>query len=334
MPRKKWKKKNRIKARPKKKTQWKGVVWHWQLTAGFTPPIVASAVPALYLLDGMRAAAGALLEANVNWCHRSWFQINSPFGHVTLDCHCTCWREHDAVHVWRQYTHWTWHCTSSDLLEYHTARQILHAVGPSCPGTCDAVNKGCVVGPAEVDMRNTIWLDKMLHDTAVSAVCRWTWSPLNVMLPRAVSVDSLEETLHSARRYLQVCDAVITYSALLNLLEMTSDHIISAVHWQTWSHSELSTMPWDGFIREGHAPASFVLCTIGLAERTCDVVQWRSNLYRQHCHHLYAMASLLSPPHWYVIGLSQSSHVNFEQKRPPAYANTNNQLFLRLLFFQ
>ena len=27
-------------------------------------------------------------------------------------------------------------------------------------------------------------------------------------------------------------------------------------------------------------------------------------LYRRHCHHVDAMAQLLSPPHWYVIGLS------------------------------
>ena len=61
------------------------------------------------------------------------FQINLLLGHVTGLCHCTRWRGHDAQ-VWRQYTHWTWHCTSSDLLEYHATRQCcmsldLHAIG-------------------------------------------------------------------------------------------------------------------------------------------------------------------------------------------------------------
>ena len=56
-----------------------------------------------------------------------------------------------------------------------------------------------VVGLAEVDMMQhvIIWFGGMLRDTAVSAVC----STLDVMLSRAVLVDSLEETLHSACRY-------------------------------------------------------------------------------------------------------------------------------------
>ena len=41
------------------------------LPALITPPIIASAVSALYLLDGMHAAVGALLnsleEAHTNW---------------------------------------------------------------------------------------------------------------------------------------------------------------------------------------------------------------------------------------------------------------------------
>ena len=55
-----------------------------------------------------------------------------------------------------------------------------------------------VVELAEVDMtQHVIWFGGMLRDTAVSAVC----STLDVMLSRAVLVDSLEETLHSACRY-------------------------------------------------------------------------------------------------------------------------------------
>ena len=121
-------------------------------------------------------------------------------------------------------------------------------------------------------------------------------------------------TLHVVT--LQVCDAVITYSASLNLLErITNDHIISAMHWHSFwknSHGELSTVTWDGCGDEGYvllhslgeyAPASTVLCTIGLSERTCDVVRRRFSPHCQYCHPVYAMAQLLSPPHGYVIGL-------------------------------
>ena len=124
MPRKK--KKNR-----KKKQQQRipvvGVVWHWQLTAGFTPPIVASAVSALYSLDGTRAAVDALWnsleEAYANWCHRgAVFQLAAWTRGAGL-CHCTRWKEHAVAHVSSLYTHWTRHHASSDLLEYHTTRQ-------------------------------------------------------------------------------------------------------------------------------------------------------------------------------------------------------------------
>ena len=64
------------------------------------------------------------------------FQINSQLGHVTLGCAIAlAGGDMDAVHNWSQYTHWTWHCTSSsDLLEYHTTCRYLtsldvHAMG-------------------------------------------------------------------------------------------------------------------------------------------------------------------------------------------------------------
>ena len=64
------------------------------------------------------------------------FQINSLLGHVTLGCAIVLpGGNMDAVHNWSQYTHWTWHCTSSsDLLEYHTTCRYLtsldvHAMG-------------------------------------------------------------------------------------------------------------------------------------------------------------------------------------------------------------
>ena len=114
---------------------------------------------------------------------------------------------------------------------------------------------------------------------------------------------------------LQVRGTVITCSMSSNQLERTRDHI-SAMHWQTCqkdSHGEQLTVPWDGCVDEGYvslhslgeyAPASSVPCTIGFAARTCDAVWRRSSLYHWHCHRVYAMTQLLSPPHWYVIGLS------------------------------
>ena len=128
----------------------------------------------------------------------------------------------------------------------------------------------------------------MQHDTAVSAVL------LDVLTAGHGVVKSCVDGL-----------AVIICTASSNLLERTSDHITPTMRWQTFwknSHGELSTVPWDGCVDEGYlslhllgeyTPASSVLCTIGLAERTCDVVRQRSSLYRQHCRHVYAMAQLL-----------------------------------------
>ena len=117
-----------------------------------------------------------------------------------LGCHCTCWRGHGVVHVWRQFTPWTWHGTPYDLLEYHTTCQCCMSLGVL------ALAHVILLTRAEVDTeedtrQHIIWLDKMLHDIAVSAVCRWARSPLNMMLSRAVSVDLLEAKLHSAHRY-------------------------------------------------------------------------------------------------------------------------------------
>ena len=54
---------------------------------------------------------------------------------------------------------------------------------------------------------------------------------------------------------------------------------------------------WEGYVSlhslGEYAPASSVLCTIGLAERTHDVVRQRFSRNRQHCHHVYAVAQLL-----------------------------------------
>ena len=86
----------------------------------------------------------------------------------------------------------TLHIIWSARVPHYTS--VLYVVGLACPGTCDAVNEGYVVGPAEVDMTQNavIWLDGMLRDSTVSAVCL----PLDVTLSGAVLVDSLEENAH------------------------------------------------------------------------------------------------------------------------------------------
>ena len=108
-------------------------------------------------------------------------------------------------------THWTWHCTSCDLLEYHTTRQCcmsldLHTIGHV------ALLTRVVVGLAEVDMRQhvIIWLVEcyaillsVLYAHRWTRGCRelcwWTrWRR--------------HYTLHVA--ILQVCDAVITCSVV------------------------------------------------------------------------------------------------------------------------
>ena len=42
-----------------------------------------------------------------------------------------------------------------------------------------------------------------------------------------------------------------------------------------------------------YTSASSVLCTIGLAESTCDVIRRRFSHYRPHCRRVYAMVQLL-----------------------------------------
>ena len=161
--------------------------------------------------------SNSLEEAHTNWCHRScipnklaaWTcDAGLPLHSLEGTRRCACFATVHSLDI-KLYIIW--------LAGVPHGTSVLYAVGPSCPGTCDAVSKSCVVGPAELDMRQHIWLDKMLHNTAVSAVCRWTWSPLNVMLSRAVSVDSLERCSTLQVVILQVCDADITYSVSLDL---------------------------------------------------------------------------------------------------------------------
>ena len=147
---------------------------------------------------------GRVLElTGENICHLmlgAALQIISLLGHVTLGCAIAlAGGDTAAMHVWRcTLAHWTWHRTPSDLLEYHTARQCCSSLDVHAIAHVALLTR-VVVGPAEVDMMQhvIIWFGGILRDTAVSAVC----SPLDVMLSRAVLVDSLEKTVHSARRY-------------------------------------------------------------------------------------------------------------------------------------
>ena len=110
----------------------------------------------------------------------------------------------------------------------------------------DAVDKNCVVRPAEVDMTQhvVIWLDGMLRNTAVAAVC----SPLDVMLSRAVGGRRRQYTLHVVT--LPVCDAVITCSVSLNLLAL-KDHKwpYHFGHALTYFLKELAWWAFDGDMR-------------------------------------------------------------------------------------
>ena len=66
---------------------------------------------------------------------------------------------------------------------------VPYIVGRACHWTCGAVNKGCVVGPAEAGMvQHIVWFDRMLCDAkpTVNAVCHWMCSPLDAMLSRAM----------------------------------------------------------------------------------------------------------------------------------------------------
>ena len=189
------------------------------------------------------------------------------------------------------------------------------------PWTCDAVSMGCVVGPAGVDTKQHIWLDKMLHDTAVSAVCHWTCSSLDVMQSRAVLVDSLGETLcmclsWDCHCYHVFCVIELTGKdkwsyhfghALTHLLRgLAQGAIYDAVrcwsswkamdaflramchctHWENMHLPHLCCAPLD--LLKGHA-MRYNGGPVSIANTAIMDMQWRS---------------CCSPPHRYVIGLS------------------------------
>ena len=193
---------------------------------------------------------------------------------------------------------------------------VLYVVGLACHWTCGAVYKGCVVGPAEVDMTQhvVVWLDGMLCNTAVSAEC----SPLDPMLSRAVlwTCWRRQYTLHVVT--LQVCDTLSRVQCRWNLLKgqltisfrpctdrlpekksrMRSFRrwhemdalmrtICRCTQWENTPLLHLCCAPLD--LLKGHAML-LDEGSVTIANTIVMYMQWRS---------------CCSPPYWYVIGLSK-----------------------------
>ena len=177
--------------------------------------------------------------------HQLIFQINLLLGHVTLGCAIAfAGGDMDAVHNWSQYTHWTWHCTSSsDLLEYHTTRRYCTSLDVHAMGHV-------------------------------------------ALLTRAVPLDRLKQTWCSTSSDLIECYVMLSLPSAL--------YATGCAHRWTWCCQELCLEGYMSLHSLGeYAPASSVLCTIGLAERTCDVVRRRFSRHCQHCHNVYAVVQLL-----------------------------------------
>ena len=145
-------------------------------------------------------------------------------------------------------------------------------------------------------MQQIIWLDRMLRDATVSAVCQDTLTAGHDAVKSCVGgLAGGDSTLCMSLS----CKCATLLSRVLN-------------HWIDWKGQvTLSFQLHMGSYRrchdnecvhEGHvslhslgecAPASSVLCTIGLAERACDVVRRMFSRYRQHCRNVFATAELL-----------------------------------------
>ena len=104
------------------------------------------------------------------------------------------------------------------------------------------------------------------------------------LLTRAVPLEPLKQTCCSTSSDLTEC-----YTMLLSVL-----YAIGCAHHWTRCGQELCLEGYVSLHLLGeNSPASSVLCTIGLAERTCDVARRRFSRNHQHCHHVYAVAQLL-----------------------------------------
>ena len=192
----------------------------------------------LYPLDGMHVAVGALSNSleeayadTGNWCHWSCIPINSLLGHVTLGCaiHGTRWRGHGAVHNWSHYTHWTWHYTSSDLLEYHTTCRCCTSLDLHAMGHGDAVNKGCVIGAAEADMmQHIVWPDRMLHDACQCCM------PLDVLTAGRAALKSCVGTAmcrctHWENTHLPRCCALLDMRCCITKVQSQSSTLSQCI---------------------------------------------------------------------------------------------------------
>ena len=163
---------------------------------------------------------------------------------------------------------------------------------------------GCAIAFAGGDMdavhnwsQYTPALDMTLHIIIQLAGVPYNTSPyctsLDVhamghvaLLTRAVPLDRLKQTWCSTSSDLIVCYVMLSLPSAL--------YATGCAHRWTWCCQELC---WEGYMSlhslGEYAPASSVLCTIELAEWTCDVVRRRFSRHCQHCHHVYAVVQLL-----------------------------------------
>ena len=120
--------------------------------------------------------------------HQLIFQINLLLGHVTLGCAIAfAGGDMDAVHNWSQYTHWTWHCTSSsDLLEYHTTHRYCTSLDVHAMGHVVLLTRAVSLDPLKQAWCSTSSDLIECYAMPVSAVCHWMCSLLDAMLSKAM----------------------------------------------------------------------------------------------------------------------------------------------------
>ena len=251
-----------------------------------------------------------LAGGSIRRSHRSCISINSLLGHVTLGCAIAlAGGDMDAVHNWSQYTHWTWHCTtSSDLLEYHTThRGTVHRWTCMPWDMVTLLTRAVSLNPLKQTWYSTSSDLIECYAMHVCAVCHWMCSLLDTMLSGAVLVDLLEEPvvhsschcLESMRRHYHVF-CVIESSGTVEWpyhFGLSCEAIDGAVdafmrticctHWENTHLPYLCTAPSD--LLKGHTML-YVEGSVAIANTVTMYMQWRSCCF---------------PPYWYVIGLFQ-----------------------------
>ena len=251
----------------------------------------------------------------------------------TLEEACANWYRRScipnklALNAWRWAVLLHWDMTSCMLDCLHSLDMTLHiiwlaglphnmsvlyTVGLAHHWTCGPVNKGC---------RWTCW---SRHDAARHHLVWWNATRYCC---QCCMLNAGRDAVKSCVGGLAGGDITLCMSLFCKCVTLLSRVQRRWIYWK--GQVTISFWPWIDRLSERTRMGSFWRChkMDALTRAMCRCTHWENThlprlccapldllkghamLYDegsvcQHCHHVYAMAQLLSPPHWYVIGLS------------------------------